>query len=200
MFQSHAGQDQFVANMLGFKRDGYFLDIGSATPVISNNTYFFESLNWSGICIEIDGKDNFLYKQRKCFYVNENALNLDYKKLFNEVGSPKEIDYLSVDIDTLSCELLTRLPFLDYLFKIITIEHDAYLYGDLYKSKQKKILEGNDYFLLCENVFIEQHGYAQNSPFEDWWVHPKFFNYDFLNKIKSNNLSPSNIIEKFRLL
>ena len=41
MFQSDARQDQFVANMLQFKKDGYYVDIGGCHSTNSNNTFFF---------------------------------------------------------------------------------------------------------------------------------------------------------------
>jgi len=51
-YYSDDRQDEFVANILKFKLGGYYLDIGSCASVGSNNTYFFESFGWKGICIE----------------------------------------------------------------------------------------------------------------------------------------------------
>ena len=80
MYKSEAKQDQFVANILEFKKDGYYIDIGSCGAIDANNTYFFESLNWRGICIEIDTIYNNTYKSRTCHYINDDALILNYKK------------------------------------------------------------------------------------------------------------------------
>ena len=124
MYNSGANQDEFVANILNFNEKGYFLDIGSAHYKDSNNTVFFESLKWEGICVEFDKKYNDGYYNRKCYYINQDALNIEYEKLFIEKNTPKIIDYLSLDIDTLSYDALIKLPFDEYKFKIITIEHD----------------------------------------------------------------------------
>jgi hypothetical protein len=42
MFNSDAKQDEFVANILQFKRGGFYLDIGGCSSMASNNSYFFE--------------------------------------------------------------------------------------------------------------------------------------------------------------
>ncbi|MEK6879800.1 MAG: FkbM family methyltransferase, partial [Nanoarchaeota archaeon] len=176
-FFSDDKQDKFVANLLKFKRDGYYLDIGSCASVGSNNSYFFESqLNWKGICIEINPIFNDSYNQRNCRYVNQDALTIDYEKLFEEEKMPLSIDYLSLDIDEASVEALKKLPLDKYRFKAVTIEHDSHVHGDLYKKPQREILNSKGYHLLCADVLNQSGrniGLSHN--WEDWWVHPDFF-------------------------
>jgi hypothetical protein len=199
MFFSDAKQDEFVARLLNFSENGFYIDIGSCGAVESNNTYFFESLMWNGICIELDKRYNDTYLNRKCKYINLNALTINYKMLFEELTVPKEIDYLSLDIDTESVRILDLLPLDQYKFKIITIEHDAYLYGDVYKIEQNKILSSFGYIKLFEDVFVQQSGFNKiNCPFEDWWVHPSFFSSGLINNLKGCNMYPSDIIEKIK--
>jgi hypothetical protein len=198
-FYSDAKQDQFVANILDFKKDGYCVDIGSCHSIISNNTYFFQSLGWTSISIEIDGRYNDSYNSRESgVHLNDNALTIDYKKEFEEYEFPKSIDYLSLDVDTLSLDVLKILPFDEYKFKVITIEHDAYLYGDIYQEEQRNFLNSHGYMLLCSNVFVEQPGFeGRECPFEDWWVNPKDFKNTLLKKLKCDMQFPSTIISKF---
>lgn len=197
MFFSDARQDEFVARIFSFKRDGFFVDIGSCNAVGSNNTFFFEGLGWNGLCVELNSGYNSSYAVRRCTYMNDNALNLNYLDIFNNLNFPKSIDYLSMDIDELSYEALTKLPHKEYKFKVITIEHDAYRLGDSFKEKQRQFLSNLGYELIAGNIYVEQSGYAKNSPFEDWWVYPKEFNIELLNKIKSQNIYPSQVISKF---
>lgn len=50
---SQKAQDFWVNNVLGRKRDGYFLDLAAADGLEHSNTYFFETeLNWKGLLIE----------------------------------------------------------------------------------------------------------------------------------------------------
>lgn len=199
MFFSDARQDEFVANILNFKRDGYFVDIGSCSAIGSNNTFFFEGLNWNGLCVELNSSYNESYNFRKCNYMNGNALTLDYASIFKNLNFPQSIDYLSMDIDELSFEALIKIPHDKYKFKVITIEHDAYRLGDSYRTQQRDFLFSLGYELAIGNVFIEQNGYEPNSPFEDWWVNSVDFAKEPLDKIRSYNEYPSNIIKKFHI-
>ena len=198
-FYSDAKQDQFAANILKFKRDGYCVDIGSCHSVISNNSYYFQGLNWTSISIEIERGYNESYSTRtNGVHLNKNALEVNYKETFEEYEFPKSIDYLSLDIDTLSLDVLKILPLDEYRFKVITIEHDAYVFGDEYRDPQRNILTSHGYLLVCSNVFVEQPGYeGKECPFEDWWIDPSEFDSDLIEKIKCDSTLPSVIISKF---
>lgn len=198
-FYSDAKQDQFAANILKFKKDGYCVDIGSCHSVISNNTYYFQGLDWTSISIEIERGYNESYSTRtNGVHLNKNALEVNYKETFEEYEFPKSIDYLSLDVDTVSLDVLRILPLDDYRFKVITIEHDGYLYGDKYRGQQRNILESHGYLLVCSNVYVEQPGYeGKECPFEDWWIDPSEFDSDLIEKIKCDSTLPSVIISKF---
>ena len=198
-FYSDAKQDQFAANILKFKRDGYCVDIGSCHSVISNNSYYFQGLDWTSISIEIERGYNESYSTRtNGVHLNKNALKVNYKETFEEYEFPKSIDYLSLDIDTLSLDVLKILPLDEYRFKVITIEHDAYVFGDEYRDPQRNILTSHGYLLVCSNVYVEQPGYeGKECPFEDWWIDPSEFDSDLIEKIKCDSTLPSVIISKF---
>lgn len=198
-FYSDAKQDEFAANILNFKKNGYCVDIGSCHSIKSNNTYAFQELEWTSISVEIQSMYNETYSSRKNgVHLNENALEVDYKKEFEECEFPKSIDYLSLDVDALSLDVLKLLPLDEYRFKVITIEHDGYLYGDEYRELQRDILNSHGYLLLCSNVYVEQHGYeGRELPFEDWWIDPSEFDSNLIEKIKCDSTFPSVIISKF---
>lgn len=201
-FCSSAKQDEFVANILNFKRDGYCVDIGSCHSIESNNTYYFQDLDWFALSVELDSSYNDTYSTRKNgVHLNEDALKIKYKKVFEEYDIPNTIDYLSLDVDTLSLSVLKVLPFSDYKFRVITIEHDAYLYGDKYRAKQRKVLEKNGYYLLCSNVLVPNPGHSgyngEDCPFEDWWIRPEEFEESLIESLKCDGCYPSDIISKF---
>jgi hypothetical protein len=200
MFYSDCKQDAFAAHILNFLKNGTYLDIGGCHSIYSNNSFFFDNiLDWRGICIEINSLYNDTYNSRKnCKYLNADATLIDYKKIFNENNIPNVIDYLSLDVDAASLTVLNKLPFNDFKFKVITIEHDAYLYGDTYRVPQRNILMDNGYILLCGNVYVEEHGNSSgNREFEDWWIHPDFFEKDLILKLISDKISPTEILNKF---
>lgn len=169
-YQASALQDRFVANLLKFKRDGFYLDIGSCHAVSCNNTYCFEELGWKGICIEKDSAHNESYAKRTCEYINGDALQLDYKKILAD--APKVIDYLSLDIDERSTDVLALLPLDTYSFRVITIEHDYYIHSGRFRDKQREILKANNYVLLCADVLVPlSNDTKPDCSFEDWWIH-----------------------------
>ena len=49
---SQFGEDRILWDMLGRKNDGFFLDIGAYDGVAGSNTFLFEQLGWTGICVE----------------------------------------------------------------------------------------------------------------------------------------------------
>lgn len=199
MYYSDDRQDEFVANLLKFKRDGTYVDIGSCASVGSNNSYFFESLGWRGICIEKDPQFNSSYETRTCKFLNEDATTIDYRKLFEDQNFPKSIDYLSLDVDAASTEVLAALPLDDYRFKVITIEHDSHVYGDKYKGPQRAVLLAAGYFLLGDGV-LNQSGrnIGAEHAWEDWWIWPALFSPEELARLYSKNLFTDQIIAKLK--
>lgn len=145
-YKSQLGQDRFVDTVLNGRRNGYFVDIGAAHPIDINNTHFLEKkLNWNGLSIDMgpenphchipnradETKEGYLEtwkNERSTPLVCADALQLDYKKLFEENGVPKIVDYLSLDLEPadVTFECLLKIPFDEYRFKIITFEHDYY--------------------------------------------------------------------------
>lgn len=198
--QSGAYQDLFVANMME-NREGYFVDIGSAHAINSNNTIYLEkNLKWSGLCIEIDSRFNSSYSQRNCHYINDNALTIDYSSIFDSLNVVKHFDYLSLDIDELSINVLLLFPFDLFKPKIITVEHDAYLHGDKYRRRQRELLISQGYHLICKDVLVEQsHDFAPKTtiePFEDWWILPEFFDDNLIVSAQSDREYGSDIVNK----
>lgn len=198
-YYSDDRQDEFVANLLGFKRNGHYLDIGSCSSVGSNNSYFFEWLDWRGICIEKDPHFNDSYKTRTCKYINMDAREVDYKALLVGLEFPVVIDYLSLDVDDASTDVLLKLPLTEYCFRAITIEHDSHVYGDKYKGPQREILTTNGYHLLCSDV-LNQSGrnIGQDHAWEDWWINPNCFDIELIERLQSHRLTTGEIISKFK--
>jgi len=195
MFQADALQDIFVSLILPNKTNGTYIDIGSCHSMFSNNTFYFSKLGWKGICVDFDANFFDSYNDRKnCNFVCADATELDYANLFDENELPKCIDYLSLDIDTRSLDVLKILPFSSYEFKVITIEHDAYINGDVYQKEQREILRKNGYVLVGSNVKVPAH-VKENAPFEDWWVKEGLIPNNFLNSIKTESLYPEDIIK-----
>jgi hypothetical protein len=199
-FRSQAWQDEFVANLLNFKKDGFYLDIGSWHAIPLNNSYFFESeLNWKGMCVEINPHFAPDYKNRMCHFVNDDATKIDYKSVFSEKGFPPRFDYLSIDCDDSSALVVKKLPLEDYRFSVITMEHDSYRVGNGIKDAEREILKKHNYVMLVSDVFAPLGcGMGPNLSFEDWWIDPATFDMNKLAKLFSQNMYPDDMVIKLK--
>jgi len=190
-FYSNAGQDEFAFKLNNKKTNGFYLEIGCGDPTFENNTIFLESVGWSGISIDYVKCD---YSGRKNKYFNENALEISYKHFLRENNAPKIIDYLSLDIDLSTTDCLYKLPLNEYVFKVITIEHDSYRFGDSPRSAQRKLLINAGYYLLCGDITTPP--LFEYQYFEDWWVHPSYINIYNFKHLKCEKEQSKNIRSK----
>lgn len=192
-------QDQFVATLLNYKRNGYFLEIGSNDAKQQSNSYFLENeLGWHGICIDIDPVHIKTYEQRNCHFINKDATQIDYKILFEEENYPPRIDYLSMDTDDVTDAIMPKIPFDNYRFSVLTIEHDAYRVGHRIRNVEREVLMAFGYVLLFSDVLVPLGcGMGGNLPFEDWWIDPIVFNIDpiVFTQLNKEKIYPDDIIE-----
>jgi len=198
-FFSQACQDEFVYvvlyDLMNKKDQGYYLEIGAADPVANNNSYFFEkNYDWKGVSIEIN--ERFLQpwiKQRINPLLIEDATKSDFVSILQSF--PHDIDYLSLDVDGNYDYVLARIPLHNYTFKIITIEHDFYRFGNVYREKERAILNSYGYHLLCSDVI-----YPGLGAFEDWWIHPSAFESSDFLKLVSLDLHKKSYQEMVKIL
>jgi len=204
MYTGQAGQDRFVVNILKGKMNGYFLEIGSNSPVNISNTFILEKrFNWKGIMIEYDPMWLPSYKaiRKNSKHVIKDATKIDYKKLLE--NSPKDIDYLQVDVEAENGSTIETLEKLDneildsYRFAVVTFEHDYYRAGD-YKdtrTKSREIFEKRGY----KKVFFDVNDNSPEVVFEDWWVHPALVDLNHVNlfiETNQKNYKPNALTQK----
>jgi len=197
VYHSQAWQDEFVSNILNFKKSGTFIDIGSTDGINQSNSYFFEAeLGWQGICVERGvGYTEHYQNNRKCLFLNEDATKIDYKSILEQLKYPTRIDYLSVDIDENSAVALKALPLDDYRFSVITIEHDAYRFSDTLRNDERTVLKQHNYVMLFTDVLVPLGcGMGPNLPFEDWWVDAAVFHEEKLEKLGVAKMYPDDIV------
>jgi len=180
-------QDMFVMYCHKGKKNGTFLEVGSADPYFANNTALLEEhYNWTGVGIEIDPEEAKKYNDspRTATLLFQDALETNYEKLLEKYFPDKKvIDYLQLDLEparnTFQC--LLDIPFHKYKFGVITYEHDYYIdYTKSFREKSRMYLEMMGYELVVANV--SQDG---KNAFEDWWVHPDLIDRNIIDSIKS---------------
>lgn len=167
---SQAHQDVFVLEMLEKKREGYYVEVGAYDEIDHSNTYTLEkNFGWRGISLELDEEasaDFNSVRRNKCYCCD--ATTFDYEQHFEQNLLPRQIDYLSLDIEPAfqTLEVLKRLPLAKYRFSVITYEHDMYVSGTECMLKSRELLESFGYIRVVSNVRWA------GRDFEDWYVDP----------------------------
>jgi hypothetical protein len=196
---SQAHQDLFALGLNNYKLNGTYVDIGCSMPRDCNNSYLLEKFDWKGINIDIRAFEKMWEEHRSNKFLACDATKLNYKELFDNTFDKKTIDFLSFDIDSASNIVLPLLPFEDYTFSTIAIEHDLVTDTTEFKQLQHEILRKHNYICIAENVCVfEKHCHAM---FEDWWVSPEMFETIklFIGNKNLNNTYSDEILNKLGL-
>lgn len=180
---SEAYQDMFVLTMFNGKKNGTFLEIGAGSPFFGSNTVLLEQFGWKGHGFDINPLA--VHPDRKTPCVLKDALSVDYDELLSDMEYGDVIDYLQVDLEPaeITFAALKVIPFDKYKFKVITFEHDYY--NDESKSirdQSREYLKSKGYELLVTNVAPDTL-----RVFEDWWVHPDFFDKETLDRFRDTS-------------
>lgn len=176
-------QDMFVLAAHNGKRKGTYVEFGAGYFDIDSNTYLLEKeFDWKGISFDIN-RDycNGFFANRKNTIMKMDVLQVDFHWLFETTCLPPVIDYLQIDCDGASYEILRRIPFDSYKFAVIHFEHDVYHMDPLIREYQRNILKGQGYELVVPDVGIDE-----NRSYEDWWIHPELVDKEVLTKLKSD--------------
>lgn len=177
---SEAYQDMFVLSMLNGKREGTFIEVGAGRPFYGNNTALLEKqFNWRGISIDLDERQ--VSTDRKTPFLIKNALEIDYGKIIRELNLGPAVDYLQLDCDPpeVTFEILKKIPFDEYKFKVITYEHDYYNTDKKeLRQESRKYLESKGYFLVVNDIAPDEW-----RTYEDWYIHPDYIDKSILEKM-----------------
>lgn len=193
-FFSQSGQDKWVCEFYIYKKNGFFIELGAYDGIQTSNTYYMEkNLDWKGICVEAH-PDIFkrLYSNRKsinvnvalndyvgeCFFsgdkISTNGTKVPCNILNNillENNCPKDIDYLSIDIEGYEYIVLKDFPFSDWNIGLITVEHNLYCDGSERKNNLYNLLTQNGYTRVVDNALcLDKNPLYYNKPYEDWYV------------------------------
>ena len=176
-------QDIWVLSMLDGLHNGTYLEIGAGWPEHISNTALLEmQFEWNGVSLDYQDvyPDMWMSAGRKSF-VKGNGQTVDFDQLLSTM--PLVIDYFSIDCDPgcITFEILQRVPWDRYQFRLITFEHDCYEEGPEIKDASRDFLWSQGYELVANN--ISHMGIATD--YEDWWAHPDLVDADRLRLHRS---------------
>ena len=191
MFLGQAEQDKFVLNVLKYKKNGYFLEIGSNHPIDINNSYLLETkYDWKGIMVECYSGFLPLYIEHRpnSVHIINDATKIDYKSIFIQNSVPLTVDYLQIDLNAETGSTIQTLQKLDneifdtYKFATVTFEHDIYNtnFGNT-RIESRNIFKKRGYICVFEDI---NNG---GNPYEDWYVHPDLVDMNYVNNLIENS-------------
>lgn len=192
---SQAGQDLWVKAMLidsGTVTRGTFLDVGANHPIQLSNTFALERAGWRGLLVDNDVPVMELcqtIRPRTPFW-RVDATTVNWSGLLPAVFRVGElIDYLSLDVDQATPLALKGLLDSGYRFRIATIEHDAYRFGQLPRDTMREMMTDRGYQLICKDV---RH---DNCEFEDWWADPMLVDRALIRKFTCDSMDGLEIVK-----
>lgn len=200
---SQAGQDMFAYTLCATD-SGTFLDIGACYPVSANNSYGLERKGWSGITVDncADYAPHYAgVRKAPLTVLDMTAIDWD-RFIADHPILQNTVDYLSLDIDAATLPALRRFPFDRLRFRVMTVEHDAYRFGDGARQEMRSILASAGYELIAADVIVQYsddacpQAVALNGllPFEDWYVRPELVDMNIANRFRSDNRLWSDIL------
>ena len=204
-------QDEFVYHLLAGHMDGtgFFLDIGCATPKECNNTYVLEKyLGWEGIAFDIgdvDVNDEWTENRSAPFH-QIDATSEEFATLLQNLVGDRLVDYISLDVDRADTQnthkALEKIIAGKIQFKIMTLEHESFKYGDLVTSPTRKLLREKGYQMLFEDVcFPDTHRrHTRVIAWEDWWIKPELLPHENIMSIGGKELTYHECVERVKKL
>lgn len=167
-------QDMFVLSCYNGKQKGSYLEIGSGHPFIHNNTALLETeFNWKGLSIDENEELSYKFAElRNNTILRMNALDINYSELLQKHCFNNVIDYLHIDTNNSSYEVLSKIPLNEYKFGVITFEHNGNINSEI-REVSRHMLKSNGYILVGKNI-----SYNLTDKCEDWYVHPDVVKFD----------------------
>jgi FkbM family methyltransferase len=200
IYYSQSDQDKWVLEFLKFKRNGFFIEIGAYDGIQTSNTYTMEKFfDWDGICIEANPHVfSQLVSNRKsknlnvavndyygkCFFWGDKITKEGFEipcdtldNLLTQNECPKNIDYISIDIEGYEYVVLKNFDFSKWNIGLMTVEHNLYMGNEENINNKNNIydlLSRNGFTRMVENApCLDEHPSVFNLPYEDWYINNK---------------------------
>lgn len=167
-------QDVFALMCSKFSNSGYFIDIGCSTPDNISNVLLLLNNGWSGIGFDLIPNVKTRWKAHHKMEVESVDVLKDWSLIEDKINKlPKLIDYLSLDLDGYPAQYaIEKLDLDNRKFRCMTIEHDAYRFGDIYKNAQREVLLNKGYEIVITTAA------------EDWYIMPELIDEKYLNTLR----------------
>jgi hypothetical protein len=197
-YNGQAYADRFVLNCTNFKKEGYFLELGSRHAKWNNNSYILERIfGWTGVMVDRVATHKAAYESERpnSIHIIQDATQINYKEVFEKNNFPSNLDFWQLDLEVRDNTALTTFlkineELLDtYKFATITMEHDIFTElpdAENTRNITRDTLESKGYYCVFKDI-LDPPAVCVNSPYEDWWVHPDLVDMDYIKELQEKN-------------
>jgi hypothetical protein len=194
---SSESQDEAALALIG--HSGYFLDLGSAHPILGNNTICLEKAGWHGMLFDVNPwaiKEALKCRKARAVEIDLSVESVEPFLVANH--APFLIDYISFDVDAATVSAVEKFPFERYAFKFMTFEHDLYCGNRAKKGAMIDRLSAfPQYEVLAENVeFKDPNGHRH--AWEDWWVNTEYFPSSLVDRLHTSGALHEEVLERIK--
>jgi hypothetical protein len=172
------------SNTLFFEREREWNGI-----CIEPNDLYLPSLRSNRSCsisneliYSVEGQElNFSWSEEASGVLDENAgpftrrdhvvkkRTTTLERVLESAKAPQIMDYLSLDVEGQEYNILSTFPFHKYVFRCMTVEHNAPHVGPEQQRKIRELLERNGYRYVKGNDDV--HGWG-HGPIDDFYINP----------------------------
>ncbi len=172
---SEFGEDFVAAVLLGFKKDGLYVDIGAFRPKeLSVTYYFYKKLGWSGITIEPNpaAKEKFETQRPRDCFINQGVGNREGILNYYEFKDPtlnsfsQEV-YKNNEATFISKREIKVSPLRDILNENLKDAQEIDLMNIDVEGLDREVLESNDWDRFSPKILvIEDHLFDPEKPLD----------------------------------
>ena len=166
---SQLGQDIFVLNKLGGKKEGFFIEIGAGDGLYLSNTYLLEkNFGWTGILVEPNKSlYNSCINLRRCITINQLVLGQNHSsmKFFEKrVGEFSHSEGFG-DITASEIESTYEVSAIRFeeIFKGLAIVPNIDFLSIDTEGSEVEILKSIDFLRFKPKIICIEHNYVKNN-------------------------------------
>ena len=168
-FYSQLGQDLFVLNELGKKKEGFFIEIGAGDGFYLSNTYLLEkNFGWTGILVEPNKSYyNSCINLRRCTTINQLVLGQNHSSMKFFEKRVGEFSHSEGFGDITASEIestyeVSAIRFEEIFDGLSDVPDIDFLSIDT-EGSEVEILKTIDFFKYKPRIICIEHNYVKNN-------------------------------------
>lgn len=172
---SEFGEDFTAAVLLGFKRDGFYVDVGAYRPKeLSVTYYFYKKLGWRGLIVEpnVAAKKLFEIQRSRDIFLNQGVAGARSELTYYEFKNPTLNSFSPQVLENNRAQLVAQKkipvrPLSEILAEHVPMGTGIDLMNVDVEGLDLEVLKSNDWSRFTPKVLIiEDHAFNPERPMD----------------------------------